>query len=74
MRKTPAWRRYLRFLGSDPAADAQDELDFHLAMRGRIWWLAVSPSPKPGRAGDRRSWRSSTERSGWRSRRLGWLP
>ncbi len=33
MRETPAWRRYLRFLGSDPAADVDDELEFHFAMR-----------------------------------------
>ena len=33
MRETPKWRRYLRFWGSDPAADAGDELAFHLAMR-----------------------------------------
>lgn len=33
MRETPLWRRYLRFLGSDPAADVEDELEFHLAMR-----------------------------------------
>jgi predicted permease len=35
MRKTPAWRRYLRFLGSDPARDVDDELEFHFAMRVR---------------------------------------
>ena len=33
MRATPYWRRYLRFLGSDPAADVEDELEFHFAMR-----------------------------------------
>lgn len=33
VRETPAWRRYLRFLGSDPAADVRDELEFHFAMR-----------------------------------------
>jgi predicted permease len=33
MRETPTWRRYLRFLGSDPAADVDDELEFHFAMR-----------------------------------------
>src|SRR5215208_2244197 len=33
MRETPIWRRYLRFLGSDPAADVDDELEFHLSMR-----------------------------------------
>ena len=33
MRDTPKWRRYLRFWGSDPEADADDELDFHMSMR-----------------------------------------
>lgn len=33
MRDTPTWRRYLRFLGSDPARDVEDELEFHFAMR-----------------------------------------
>lgn len=33
MRERAIWRRYLRFLGSDPAADVEDELDFHFAMR-----------------------------------------
>src|SRR5688572_10077657 len=30
---TPLWRRYLRFWGSDPAADVDDEFAFHLDMR-----------------------------------------
>src|SRR4029450_7497248 len=29
----PKWRRYLRFSGSDPRADADDELSFHLDSR-----------------------------------------
>lgn len=33
MREKPVWRRYLRLLGSDPVADADDELAFHLSMR-----------------------------------------
>lgn len=33
MRDRPMWRRYLRLLGSDPSADVDDELEFHLAMR-----------------------------------------
>jgi putative ABC transport system permease protein len=31
--KTPSWRRYLRFWGSDPAADVDAELSFHLESR-----------------------------------------
>lgn len=30
---TPRWRRYLRFWGSDVAADVDDELEFHLRER-----------------------------------------
>ncbi len=33
--KTPAWRRYLRFWGSNIEADVDDELRFHLDMRAR---------------------------------------
>lgn len=33
MGETPFWRRYLRLWGSDPAADVEDELGFHLSMR-----------------------------------------
>lgn len=33
MDDVPIWRRYLRLLGSDPEADVDDELDFHLSMR-----------------------------------------
>ena len=30
MKSAPLWRRYARFFGPDPAADAKDELRFHL--------------------------------------------
>ena len=33
--QTPAWRRYLRFWGSDVEADVDDEFRFHLDMRAR---------------------------------------
>ena len=33
MKREPMFRRYLRFWGADPRRDADDELDFHLAMR-----------------------------------------
>lgn len=33
MPKVPIWRRYLRLWGSDPEADVDDELEFHLSMR-----------------------------------------
>jgi predicted permease len=33
MRQTPLWRRYQRLWGSNPAADANDEVDFHISMR-----------------------------------------
>jgi putative ABC transport system permease protein len=32
-RRGPAWRRYLRFWGSNIAADVDDELRFHIEMR-----------------------------------------
>ena len=33
MKREPMFRRYLRFWGADPRRDADDERDFHLAMR-----------------------------------------
>jgi putative ABC transport system permease protein len=33
MKPAPAWRRYLRFFGADPAADVDDELQFHLETK-----------------------------------------
>ena len=33
MKRVPLWRRYARFFGPDPAADAKDELRFHLESR-----------------------------------------
>jgi predicted permease len=33
MKSPPLWRRYERFFGPDPAADARDELRFHLEMK-----------------------------------------
>ena len=33
MRDTPMWRRHLRFLGLDPAADVDDEIAFHFETR-----------------------------------------
>ena len=35
MKTPPAWRRYLRFWGSDVGADVDDELRFHLDMLQR---------------------------------------
>src|SRR5579863_2136538 len=34
-KQTPMWRRYLRFLGPDPAADVDAELHFHLETKIR---------------------------------------
>lgn len=33
MNKQPIWRRYARFFGADPAADAREELAFHLESK-----------------------------------------
>ena len=42
MKREPAWRRYLRFWGANPAADVDDEFGFHLqtkinALRAAGW-------------------------------------
>ncbi|HET7601596.1 MAG TPA: ABC transporter permease [Gemmatimonadales bacterium] len=44
----PRWRRYLRFFGSDPEADADDELRFHLQEMER-GYLAHGMSPAAAR-------------------------
>lgn len=33
MKREPAWRRYLRFWGPEPASDVDDELQFHLQTK-----------------------------------------
>src|ERR1700691_2744627 len=33
MKREPAWRRYLRFFGADPASDVDDELQFHIETK-----------------------------------------
>ncbi len=43
-RRTPAWRRYLQFWGSNPADDVADELRFHLDMRANEY-IARGMSP-----------------------------
>jgi predicted permease len=48
-RPTPAWRRYLRFWGSDPRRDLDDELRFHLAARYDEY-VAAGMSPNEARA------------------------
>ena len=40
MTRDPAWRRYLRFFGSRPIADLDDELRFHIDMRVRDFMSA----------------------------------
>src|SRR4051812_19162690 len=35
MAQAPMWRRYLRFFGTDVAADVSDELRFHLDAKTR---------------------------------------
>lgn len=48
-RETPLWRRYLRFVGSDPAADVDDELAFHLATRADELVRGGLPEPEARR-------------------------
>ncbi|HEX6315425.1 MAG TPA: ADOP family duplicated permease, partial [Gemmatimonadaceae bacterium] len=45
----PKWRRYLRFWRSDPRADAEDELVFHLESR-IAEYCAAGMSPEAARA------------------------
>jgi putative ABC transport system permease protein len=40
MTRDPVWRRYLRFFGSRPIADLDDELRFHIDMRMRDFMSA----------------------------------
>ncbi len=49
----PKWRRYLRFKGDDPRADADDELVFHLESRARDL-MATGVPPDQARAEARR--------------------
>ena len=46
---SPAWRRYLRFWGSDPRADLDDELRFHIDSRIEEY-IASGMSPDDARA------------------------
>lgn len=47
--RAPAWRRYLRFWRTDPAADVRDELRFHLESAVREF-IAAGLSPAAARA------------------------
>jgi predicted permease len=48
MSETPSWRRYLRFVRPNAAADVDDELAFHVAMRVERN-LALGMSPEDAR-------------------------
>ena len=50
MTRPPAWRRYLRFWGSDVDADVEDELRFHLEMRVRDYEARGMPPDEARRA------------------------
>jgi len=49
-RRPPAWRRYLRFWGSNIDADVDDELRFHLDMRARDYEARGLPTDDARRA------------------------
>jgi hypothetical protein len=50
-RPVPAWRRYLRFLGTDVRADVDDELEFHIEMiAARLAAEGVAPDEARARA------------------------
>ncbi len=63
--RSPAWRRYLRFLRSDIEADVDDEMRFHLEMRAREY-EARGFAPRAAR-------RAARERFGDVDRVAGWL-
>ena len=48
MKREPAWRRYLRLRGPDPAADLDDELTHHLERRTEEY-VAAGMSPDAAR-------------------------
>ena len=48
-RNGPAWRRYLRFWGSNIPEDVDDELDFHIEMRTHEY-IAKGLTPERARA------------------------
>jgi predicted permease len=47
-KRAPAWRRYLRFWGSNPPEDVDEELQFHLEMRVDEY-IAAGMSPDAAR-------------------------
>jgi predicted permease len=60
MKRVPLWRRYARFFGPDPAADAKDELRFHLEsaideLERRGWTRDAARHQAEGRMGDLRA-------------------
>ncbi len=52
--KTPAWRRYLRFWGSNIHSDVNDELRFHLDMRAAEYRARGMASDEARRLAERR--------------------
>ncbi len=46
----PRWRRYLRLLGPDVAADVEDELRFHLEQRMAEYIAKGMPAEEAERA------------------------
>ncbi len=77
----PTWRRYLRFLGADPRADADDEIGFHLQEleRGfRERGMSADDASRAARAqfgsveGTRKKMRRSSARAHRRAERSAW--
>ncbi len=64
-RHEPMWRRYRRFLRSNIAADVDEEIEFHLAMRSRDYEARGLPSDAAAAA--------ARERFGDVGRVAGWL-
>ena len=51
MKSEPAWRRYVRFWGSDPARDVEDEFQFHIQTKiDELMAAGMTPADARGEA------------------------
>jgi len=74
MTPIPFWRRYARFFGPDPAADAKDELRFHLEAKtddliGQGWDPAAARKEAERQFGDLRAVQRMGEKIGEKTER-----
>jgi predicted permease len=74
MQRTPAWRRYLRFWGSNVVADIDDELRFHVdALTSELVAAGMTPAAAQAEAlrrfGNLDRYRAALEEAGQRHQR-----